>query len=287
MEIKNIGIVIEGGGMRGIFTAGVLDYLMEKDINFPYVIGVSMGACNGSAYVAKQIKRSVRIPMTYLDDWRYLSLKSYLKEGNLFGMDFIFNKIPYELDPFDFETFEKSSKKFISVATSCETGKARYFEKSDMTRNVFLKSLEASTSLPFLSTMKEIDGEKLLDGGISDSIPVLKVYSDGYKKQVVILTREYDYIKKSSNLLKLITPIYYRKYPELAESIINRADKYNKTLEYIKKQEKAGNYFVIRPLEAIEMPRVGKDKDKLKKAYDLGYNQMEALYNDLKIFLER
>ncbi|MDM8534958.1 patatin family protein [Clostridiaceae bacterium HSG29] len=286
MEIYNIGLVIEGGGMRGIFSAGVLDYLMEKDINFPYVIGVSMGACNGSSYVSKQIKRSVRIPLTYLDDWRYLSFKSYLKEGNLFGMDFIFNKIPYELDPFDFETFEKSNKKFISVVTSCETGKARYFEKSDLTRASFLKSLEASTSLPFLSTMKEIDGEKFLDGGISDSIPVLKAYKDGYKKQVVILTREYEYSKKSSSVLKLITPVYYKKFPELAESIINRAEKYNETLDYIKRQEKAGNYFVIRPFKVIEMPRVGKDKDKLKEAYDLGYNQMELLYNDLKIFLE-
>lgn len=285
MSIKNIALVLEGGGLRGIYSAGVLDYLMEKEIYFPYVIGVSMGACNGVSYVSKQRERSLRIPMTYLDDSRYLSVKNLIKEGNLFGMDFIFKDVPYRLDPFDFETFENSDQRLITVVTSCSTGEAVYFDKDITNRETTLKVLEASTSLPFLSTMKRIEDDLFLDGGISDSIPTQKALADGYGKQVVILTRPYDYKKETSSLTKLITPHYYKKFPKLAKTILDRAENYNKSLDIIKEQEKAGNIFVIRPEQPIVMPRIGKDKKKLKVAYDLGYNRMKDLHKELNNFL--
>jgi predicted patatin/cPLA2 family phospholipase len=285
MNIEKVGLVIEGGGMRGIFSSGVLDYLIEMKKEFPYVIGVSMGACNGSTYVSKQKERNLRIPMTYLNDNRYLSFRNLIKEGNIFGMDFLFKEIPYILDPFDFEVFEKSNQRFIAVTTSCKTGKATYFEKENNSREAFLEILAASSSLPFLSTLKKIDGDVYLDGGISDSIPVVKTINDGYFKQVIILTREYDYMKKTSKFVKVLAPIYYKKYPNLANSIINRANEYNKTVDIIKEQEELGNFFVIRPENPIEISRIEKNKKKLKKTYNLGYERMKTLYEDMNLFL--
>ena len=256
MKINNTALILEGGGLRGIFSAGVLDYLLENNIHFPYVIGTSMGACNGASYVSKQYERSLRIPLNYLDDKRYLSMRNLIREGNLFGMGFIFNEVPYKLDPFDFDTFERSKQTFITVATSCETGEPTYFSKNDLDRMTVLKSLEASTSLPFLSTMKDIDGKTYLDGGIADSIPIKKARQDGFNKQVIVLTRPLEYLKSTSKMtkVKVMAPIYYHKYPKLVNKIINRANGYNETLDQIEKLEKNGMVFVIRPQEPIVMP---------------------------------
>jgi len=285
MSLKKTALILEGGGMRGIFSAGVVDFFLEKDLHFPYVIGTSMGACNGASYVSKQHERSLRIPMNYLDDWRYLSFRNLITEGNLFGMGFIFNEVPYKLDPFDFDTFERSKQQFITVATSCKTGEPAYFSKNDLDRMTVLKSFEASTSLPFLSTMKEIDGELYLDGGIADSIPIKKALKDGYEKLVVVLTRPEDYEKSTSAMTKLLAPSYYWKYPALAQQIVRRAEDYNQTLDYVKDLEEAGKVFVIRPEEAIVMPRIGKDKNLLKKAYDVGYERTKKVYEELEDFL--
>lgn len=281
--MENSGLILEGGGLRGVFSSGILDYMMENNIVFPYVIGVSMGALNGASYVSKQIGRSLRVPITFMDDRRYLSLKNFITEGSYFGMNFIFDKIVNELDPFDFESFENSTQKFIAVAANCSKGTAEYFDKDTVDRKKMLQALMASSSLPYISKMIEIDDNFYLDGGIIDSIPIKKAFSDNIKKPVVILTRPIGYRKKDSGIA--LSKIVYRKYPKLLEMIKNKATIYNKQLELIENLEKENKVFVIRPAKAIQVSRTEKDKEKLKNAYNYGYETMKKEENRLKTWL--
>lgn len=282
--MKDSGLILEGGGLRGVFSSGVLDYMMEKDIVFPYVIGVSMGALNGASYVSKQRGRSLRVPMTFMGDPRYLSLKNLITEGSYFGMNFIFDKIVNELDPFDFDSFENSNQKFIAVTANCTTGTAEYFDKDCVDRDKMLKALMASSSLPYISKMVGIDDSFHLDGGIIDSIPIKKAFSDNIKKPVVILTRPIGYRKKDSGVA--LSKIVYRKYPKLLEMIKNKASNYNSQLELIESLEKDNKVFVIRPNEAIQVSRTEKNKEKLKNAYNYGYETMKKEEERLKTWLK-
>nr|MDA8227721.1 patatin family protein [Desulfitobacterium hafniense] len=223
--MENAGLVLEGGGMRGVYTAGVLDCLLKYNLHIPYVIGVSAGACNGASYISRQTQRSKRININYIRDSRYLSYRNLIKERSIFGMDFLFNKIPYKLEPFDFITFFNSDQRFVMGATDCLTGKPIYFEKNDFTTNdrerAVLTAMQASSSLPFLSRTVDFEGFKLLDGGISDPIPIKKSIQDGNNKNIVILTRNESYRKKPFKQ-EWLAKRFYPKYIGLIEAMVNR-----------------------------------------------------------------
>jgi len=280
--MNNIGLVLEGGGMRGVYTSGVLDYFMDENLYFPYVIGVSMGACNAASYISKQRGRNKIVNIEYVNDKRYLSYRGLLRDKSLFGMDFIFDYIPNNLTPFDFDTYINSEQKFIIVTTDCETGKPVYFNKNDDVDT--LKIIRASSSLPFISKIVEIKGKKLLDGGITDSIPVKKALEDGNEKLVVVLTRDSEYIKKPFKLKRLAKRVY-SKYPNLVNAMLERYIMYNNTLKYIKELESQGKAFVIRPSRQLNVGRVERNQNKLRKLYDMGYEEAKAYGSKLKEFL--
>lgn len=279
---KKTGLILEGGGFRGIYSAGVLDYFLENKIEFPYVIGVSMGACNGVNYISEQIGRSLNVPYTYINDKRYMSYKRLLCKGQLFGMDFIFGDVPNTLIPFDFDAFHQSSQKFVVVATDCHTGMPFYME--DLKGQDLLFSLQASSSLPFVSPMVSYQNKWLLDGGISDPIPINKAMDDGCDKLVVILTQPKGYRKKPLSF-NVLGKIKYNKYPKLIKSLNNRYEVYNNTLDKIELLEKEGKVFVIRPETKLPISRTEKDKEKLKSAFEIGYKQCDEIIGELSTFL--
>lgn len=280
--MKNVGLVLEGGGMRGIYTAGVLDFFMEQDFYTNGVIGVSAGACHGCSYASKQPKRSFRINTEYLKDKRYMSFRSLIKTGDFFGADFVYNAIPNELDVFDYEAFHTSNIRLYASATNLETGKAEYLPCVNMKRDVIY--VRASASLPLLSHIVEVDGMKLLDGGCSDSIPVKKFQQLGYKKNIVVLTRHAQYRKGKNNLLPAIRKVY-KKYPRFIKAMEDRHIVYNRTLDELSLMEKEGSVFVIRPKQPIEIGRLEKNVAKLTALYDQGYQDAKEQFEALQAFV--
>lgn len=277
--MNKVGLVLEGGGMRGLYTAGILDFFMEKDLYFPYVIGVSAGACNAASYISKQKERSKRINIDYVKNPRYLSYRNLIKEKSIFGMDFLFDEIPNKLELFDYKTFDKSEQKFIIGTTDCETGEPLYFDKNKC--KDILGVLRASSSIPLLSPIVEVEGKKLLDGGVADSIPIKKAIEDGFERNIIILTRNKEYRKKPYKL-KLFVKRSYLKYPNLVDKIFNRYKIYNNTLEYIKELEKKNNAFIIRPSKPLKVDRLEKNPQKLKELYEMGYADAKNLYFKMK-----
>lgn len=281
--MKKTGLVLEGGGMRGVFTGGVLRFLMEKDIYLPYVIGVSAGACNGSSYVARQIDRNKIVNIDYIRHPEYMSVKNLLRKGELLGMDFIFNKLPNELVPFDFTTFNQASDEFIVGTTDCMTGEPVYFDKTTYHQDI-LTIIRASSSLPLMAPIISYQGLSLLDGGIADPIPLLKAEKDDYKKNVVILTRNKGYMKGPQSFSWYLKR-KYAPYQGLLTAIARRHQVYNETVSYIEEQERKGNVFVIRPSEKIEVARIERNPSKLNRLYDQGYKEASHQYQALKEFL--
>lgn len=273
------GLVLEGGAMRGMFSAGVIDVLMENNIEFDAVVGVSAGAAFGCNYKSKQIGRTIRYNMKYIKDPRYCSFRSLIKTGDMFGKDFCYNEIPNKLDPFDNDTFKKNPVEFYVVATDINNGKAVY-KKLDSADGYGLDYMRASASLPLVSKPVKIDGKELLDGGIADSIPLEFFINKGYEKNLVILTQPKDYIKKKNSLLPLMK-ISLRKYPKLIEAMANRHILYNNQIKYTEDAEKNGSAFIIRPSEKLPIGRLEKDPEVLKAVYDLG--RKEAIKNLDKI----
>lgn len=275
----NVGLVLEGGGMRGIYTSGVLDFFMENDIYLPYVIGVSAGACNASSYISRQKYRSKNINLKYIKDPRYLGIKNLIFEKSIFGIKFIYDEIPNKLEPFDYEAFNNASEKFIIGTTNCNTGKTVYFEKNKC--KDIIKVIRASSSLPLIAPIVSINGEPYLDGGISDSIPIKKSIEDGYLKNIVVLTRPKGYRKGQTKFKKFIK-FKYRKYPNLIKKIFNRYKEYNETLDYIETLEKRDEIIVIRPSMDLKVDRLEKRVEKLQELYDLGYKDAKKSYNNIK-----
>jgi predicted patatin/cPLA2 family phospholipase len=258
------GLILEGGGLRGNYTAGVLDAFLEKGLEFPCVIGVSAGAGMGCSFVSKQRERNLYILKTFRKDPRYLSVRSFIKTGNYFGLDFIYDDLPRRYVPFDTETFLASPSRFITVCTDCETGEAAYFEKGPD----ILTIMKASSAMPFVSRMVEYRGRKFLDGGISDSIPLAKILVEGFAKNVVVLTHPAGYRRK-----KEIQPparLVYRKYPRLIKALGNFVEKYNRSLAFVEEEAAAGRAVLIRPSADLEVSRTEKDMDKLIRLYELG-----------------
>ncbi|MFA6808218.1 MAG: patatin family protein [Eubacteriales bacterium] len=277
--MENIGLVLEGGGMRGVFTSGVLDYFMEKDLYFPYVIAVSAGANNAVSYLARQQKRNRSVFIDFVKDPRYMDFKNVFRGKSIFGMDFIFDEIPDKLCPLDYETFEKSKEKFIIGVTDCNTGKAKYVDRDNCSN--YRVALRASSSLPFIGEAVKMDGLTLFDGGIADSIPILKAIEDGNEKNVVILTRNNGYRKKPIKYGYLIKR-KYQQYPNLVEAILNRYKKYNNTLDYVEKLEDENKIFVIRPIEKIIVGRMERNQKKLAELYMQGYKEAEKQFSNMK-----
>ena len=284
--MENIGLVLEGGGMRGLYTTGVLDFFMEKDLYFPYVIGVSMGACNGLSYVSRQKGRNKNININYVNDPRYLSYKNLIIRKELFGSEFIFDELPNKLEIFDIETFTKAKEKFVVAVTDCDKGEAVYFEKSECKDKDVYDVVKASSSLPFMAPVVKFQGLNLLDGGVADPIPIKKSIKDGNNKNVIILTRNDGYVKKPFKM-KFLARKIYSQYKGLADAIVYRHKKYNSTLNYIEKLEKEGRAFVIRPGEILKVRRIEKDKNKLIELYNQGYREASQCYDKLQEWIKQ
>lgn len=262
------GLVLEGGGMRGMFTAGVIDVLMENHIVFDGMIGVSSGAVFGCNYKSGQPGRVLRYNTAYCRDSRYCSLRSLIKTGNLFGKDFCYRKLPEELDVFDKQAFEQNPMEFYVTCTDVVTGLPVYKMLTKVNENCY-EWMRASASLPLVSTVVEVDGLKLLDGGISDSVPLKHFESIGYNRNVVVLTQPKGYLKSKNKLMPLIKLKLF-KYPGMVNAMLHRHEMYNDTLGYIAQKEEKGEVIVIRPDFPIPVVRTEKNPDNLRRAYELG-----------------
>ncbi len=278
------GLVLEGGAMRGMFTAGVLDALMENGIELDGVIGVSAGAAFGCNYKSGQNGRALRYNTKYVRDKRYCGMRVLMKTGDVFSADFCYNEVPLRLDPFDFEAFEKSPVEFYVVCTDLETGEAVYKRLNSKGDNC-LEWIRASASMPLVSNIVEIDGQKLLDGGIADSIPVGFFQKAGFEKNVVVLTRPKGY-RKSKNSLMTLVKTKYSKYPNFIKAMDERHTVYNRTLDYIEKCEAEGTLLVIRPPYEIPVKRVERDPKNLELAHALGKETAIKSLDEIKSFLK-
>ena len=278
------GLILEGGGMRGVYTAGVLDAFLEENIEFSSIYGVSAGSCHACSYMSKQKGRAYRVNVDYLDDPNYCGVKSYLKTGNVFGADMLYSQIPNVLDPFDYEEFEKYPGKFFAVLTNLETGEPEYIRVKDLKKQMW--AVRASSSLPLVSKTLVVKGRHYLDGGIADSIPIRRSIEAGNEKNVVILTREDSYRKTPNELMPLMK-LGYSHSKAFLEKAENRHIRYNETLDFLKKEEEEGRTFVIRPSEKVNVGRVEKNKDKLEHLYNIGLEDGRKSMEAMKKYLEQ
>lgn len=282
--MNSTSLILEGGGMRGVYSAGVLDLLLDRNININYCIGVSAGACNCVSYISKQKKRNYRVNINYINDKRYLSFSNLIKTGSAFGMNMLFDIIPNELEPFDHETFRKSGTKFLVGATNCDTGLPEFYTIKDFDEDGY-DSLKASISLPLVAKVIEYDNKKLMDGGIAAPIPIQKAIEDGIEKHVVILTQHKGYRKSKSKIMPIIKR-KYKNYKGLIDAMENRYKNYNDTLDLLDKLENEGKCFIIRPSKPLEVSRFERDKNKLEDIYNRGYEDAKALSDELIKFLK-
>jgi predicted patatin/cPLA2 family phospholipase len=284
--MEGIGLVLEGGGLRAIYTAGVLDFFLEKKLEFNYGVGVSAGAIYPASYVSKQRERNIQVQLRYLNDKRYMGLEYLIKTGSYINNDFTYRKMSYELLPFDFEAFMKSKMDFKTGAFNCLTGETDYFSKNDfLTREHLVETLIASGSLPFISKQVLINNTPYLDGGIGAPIPISKSIEDGNNKNVVILTQDDSYKKQPFKFKKIIN-VFYRKYPRVSEALLNRHNVYNESVEKVKKAWETGDVYLIRPSRKVNVSRLEKDLDKIKELYNLGIEDAKFHYPKLIPWLE-
>lgn len=277
-----IGLVLEGGAMRGLYTAGVLDVFLKNNIKITDVVGVSAGTLFGVNYVSKQAGRAIRYNKKYINDNRYMSLHSWIKTGNLINKDFTYYKVPFQLDAFDNKTFKESSTNFYATVTNIETGEAEYIKIDDAFKQ--MEILRATSALPFISEIIEENGKKYLDGGIADSIPVDFFRKQNFDKIIVILTRPIHYRKHKGSSIQY--KMFYGKYPKLVEKLENRYSDYNNTVEEIIKLEKNNEIFVIRPSETVKLKRLERDVNKLQNMYELGVSDGNNIIEELKEYLK-
>ncbi|MBQ8117326.1 MAG: patatin family protein [Lachnospiraceae bacterium] len=280
------GLVLEGGGMKGIYTAGVLDLFLDKELEFSSIYGVSAGACHLCSYVSKQRGRARDISLDYLDSKYYCGVQSLLTTGNLFNVDMCYHTIPDYLYPFDHDTYLQYKGKAYSVVTNVETGQAEYLRLRDLRKDII--KVQASASLPLVSNMVKIGGKLYLDGGMADSIPIRRSIVDGNRKSVVVMTKEVGYRRKPIDKAQLaLIKVRYAKYPRLVEAMEHRHQTYNECLDYIDQLEKKGKIFVIRPQKASEVARIEHDRAKMEKLYEQGYEEAKECFDPLMEYLER
>lgn len=280
-----VGLVLEGGAMRGIYTAGVIDTLMKENILVDGIIGVSAGALFGMNYKSKQIGRVKRYNENYIKDKNYFGINSYLKTGNVMNEEFCFHKLINELDPVDFDEFKNNKVEFYVVVTNIENGNAEYIKINDLRNKDELEYLRASGSMPFFSKIVNINNKKYLDGAIGDSIPLKKMKELGFDKLIVVLTRPKGY-KKKKKLFKF-GKFYYKDYPLFVKKINERYKNYNNEINYIEKEYKNNNIVVIRPSRLIKIKRIEKNIDKINEMYDLGVNDTLSMLEEIKVYLNK
>ena len=279
----SVGIVLEGGGMRGLYTAGVLDRLLDEQLDVDGMVTVSAGALFGVNYVSKQKGRALDYNLDYIKDKRYMGIRSLLKTGDIVNKEFAYYTVPFSLNVFDEEAFKQSGIDYYVTVTNLETGQAEYIKINAPFQQ--MEALRASGSMPFVSKIIEHDGKKYLDGGVGDSIPVQKAKELGYDKLIVVLTRPLEYRKTQSS--RKVVDAFYGKYPWFADKLKDRHLQYNETVEKIIDMEAKGELFVIRPSKTIPIKRLERDPDKLQEIYDLGLADTEALIKELKDYLNK
>lgn len=269
---SNTGLVLEGGGMRGVFTSGVLDAFMKHEVYFPYVVAVSAGACNGLSYMSHQPRRARWSNIDMLQKYDYISLKSLIVNGSIFDPELIYERFPNEFFPFDYDAYEKNPATFEVVTTNCRTGRAMYLtERHDHRRLTQL--IRATSSLPFVAHITRVDGIPMLDGGIVDSIPILRSIDTGHQENVVVMTRNRGY--RSSEPDIKIPKFLYGEYPRLRVALSRRTSAYNEQLDLVERMEDWGEIVVIRPQKPLEVGRITEDVAKLERLYEEGFQQGE------------
>ena len=267
---------MEGGGMRGVFTSGVLDAFMKHEIWFPYVVAVSAGACNGLSYMSHQARRARYSNIDMLKKYDYISLKKLIKDGTIFDANILYDRFPNEIVPYDYDTYEHNPAVFEAVTTNCLTGRAEYLsERYDHQR--LTQIVKASSSLPFVAQITKVDGIPMLDGGIVDSIPVVRSMDTGHTEHVVILTRNRGYRSSEPDLK--VPRFVYSHYPRLRVALSRRVAEYNRQLELIERMEDWGEIMVIRPERPMEVGRVTRDVEKLERLYEEGFMLGERFVN--------
>lgn len=264
----NMALILEGGGLRGVFTCGVLDCFMDKSIRFPFTVGVSAGACNGLSYMSGQRGRARSSNIDLMDKYHYVGFRYLLTQGCIMDFKLLFEDFPEKIIPYDYDAYFSNPDRFVMVTTNCLTGKAEYFEEKKSSARV-MDIVRASSSLPFVSPITYVDGVPMLDGGIVDSIPIQYAMEQGYEKLVVVLTRNRGYRKKNGSMP--LAKAMYRKYPMLQKALSQRNAVYNRTMDLIEKLEDKGRIIVIRPVKPVQVGRMEKDTAKLTALYDEGY----------------
>lgn len=281
-EKVRYGLVLEGGGMRGIYTAGVLDVFLEQGIRFDGVIGVSAGAIHGASFVSGQKGRSIRYYKKYCRDRHFMSWWSFFTTGDIVGRKFCYQDLPERLDPYDYNAFDQSGIEYYVGCSNVETGKPEYIRITDMRRQV--DYMRASASLPYVSRIVKIDGKKLLDGGCTDSVPLLAFRKLGFARNVVVLTRPKGYVKEPEN--QKLAKLFFHRYPAFARALKNRYLSYNQNMKEIERLEASGETFVLRPSVTPDIGRMSHDPEKIQKVYEIGrkdaLQQLEALKQWMK-----
>ena len=266
---RKTGLVLEGGGMRGVFTSGVLDAFMKHQLYFRYVVAVSAGACNGLSYASHQPRRARLSNIDMLVKYDYLSFKHLIRQGCIFDPELLYDRFPNELIPYDYDTYFSNDMTFEMVVTNCLTGRAEYLEEHEGNRQRLLDICRASSSLPYVSKIIDVDGSLYLDGGIVDSIPVMRAIETGHERNVLVLTRNRGYRKTGRDLK--IPPFIYRRYPRLRVVLSRRIKEYNRQLEMVEQMEARGEVLCIRPERPLEVDRIEKDPVKLEALYEEGF----------------
>jgi len=274
---RHTGLVLEGGGMRGVFTSGVLDAFMKHEVYFPYVVAVSAGACNGISYMSRQPRRARWSNIDMLDKYDYISLRSLIRNGSIFDPDILYERFPEQFIPFDYDTYERNPATFEAVTTNCLTGRAMYLtERYDHQR--LTNILKASSSLPFVAQITEVDGIPMLDGGIVDSIPIVRSIDTGHSENVVVLTHNRGYRATAPDFK--MPRVVYGKYPRLRVALSRMTEEYNKQMDLVERMEDWGEIVVIRPERPLEVGRITEDTDKLERLYEEGFQQGERFVRE-------
>ncbi len=279
------GLVLEGGALRGLFTAGILDVLMENGVRFDGLVGVSAGAAFGCNYKSGQAGRVIRYNKRFAHEWRYCSWRSWIATGDLFGGEFCYHKMPDELDVFDKETFDSNPMEYYAVCTDVETGEAVYKRLMKCSPETY-EYIRASASMPMVSNIVEVGGRKLLDGGVTDSIPLRFFQQQGYERNLVILTQPADYQKRHNRLMPILR-LWLHRYPKMIEALDKRHEMYNQQLEYVREEERKGNTYVIRPPQKLVIGHISHDENEMQGVYQMGRRVGEGRLKDIVEFLEK
>ena len=277
-------LILEGRTFRPIFSSGVMDALLDYDIHFPYVIGVSAGITDGFSYVSRQKKRNLDILMNHRHDKRYVGMRNYLSDRSLFGLKFAYETIPNEIYPFDWKTFLESPTTIKVGVTNVHTGKCEYLDGKQLDKQCTM--LKATCAIPFAFPVITLDGKQYYDGGICDPIPVKKAMADGHEKLLIVLTRPQEYRKSLSRSNVIASRLLKKKYPALVKPLLTRHDYYNETVRYCEQLEKEGKAIILRPTSDIQIDSFEKDLNKIKRIYDYGYDETVKRIDEIRELLK-